>query len=194
MEHPHIMIAGAQKCGTTSLFHWFIEHSEVRLPYDERDDTVYKDGAHLSIFMAPFERYDWLFDNPRHPCASGRVSVDISAELFSWETGEWNLYIKNPKAKVVILLRDPIERAWSHYWHNITYLQCEEREFLAAATEPPISTNINRYQYRYLQTGHYAEHLKRWLRLFDRKQLSVVVSERLWRCPIGGFVDIQQFM
>jgi hypothetical protein len=107
-----------------------------------------------------------------------------------------------PEARLIAMLRDPVERAWSHYRLRLE-LGSETRSFreaidseLSGGVEP-----MGRYRQSvdipYLRAGHYAMQLRPWLELYGRESLLVVDSHLLFDDPktvlfqVQAFVDIQ---
>jgi hypothetical protein len=85
-----------------------------------------------------------------------------------------------PGAKLLVILRDPVERAWSHYWHNVR----RGRELLsfdeALKAEPERLSSADpqvRSHFSYVTRGHYIERLRRYEEVFGRSALSVVFLE-----------------
>lgn len=101
-----------------------------------------------------------------------------------------------PEVRLLVMLRDPVARALSHYHHN-RRLGMEDLSFEDAVAceldqrEGPRSSERAR---SYLARGLYAEQLERWLRYFDLEQMHISVSERLFADPASAVREIQQFI
>jgi len=112
-----------------------------------------------------------------------------------------------PHARIVVLLRDPVARAWSHY-HHMVDLGHEPLDFAAAVgaeaerTAPDLGRlrtdslhdPVALLRYSYVARGHYAEQLARWRDRFPTNQLLVVRSEDFFAEPARQFGRILEFL
>jgi hypothetical protein len=112
-----------------------------------------------------------------------------------------------PGAKLIALLRDPVERAISHHQHerrlNHDPLALEEAlaaepdrlaEALEALQANPFDPAKALERHSYLARGRYAEQLERWLERFDRSQLLVICSEHMWAEPATVYSSVLSFL
>lgn len=101
-----------------------------------------------------------------------------------------------PDIKLIVLLRDPVQRTWSHYHHEVRYgfetLGFEaaldsEAERLAGEWEKlrcdPNYYSFNHQHYTYLSRGRYIEQLKNWMELFPKEQFLILNSEQFYANP-----------
>jgi len=192
MREPHALpdavILGAQKSGTSSLHYYLVQHPQVIAPLRKEVhyfDVGYQHGeawyrAHfgrrgqpgLNIDSSPY----YLF----HPAVPGRLHALL------------------PDARLIVLLRDPVRRAYSHYWHERDKGR-ETLDFEAAiAAEPSrlddaeaaladgrIECSAAHQHFSYLARGRYAEQLERWFARFPREQFLVLRFEDLARDPLA---------
>jgi hypothetical protein len=201
---PDFLIIGAQRCGTTSLFNYLRTHPDVRPAiikevqffsrYWTRGTGWYR--AHFPLGSPAADRWwpdrltfeatpSYLF----HPLAAERAAQVI------------------PQAKLLVLLRDPVERAWSHYRHMVHWgleplsfedaLQ-QEPQRLAGEVEriraDPGYQGLSYQRYSYLARGAYAEQLQVWLRYFPAEQFLLVRSEALFHDPDRWYPKIVAFL
>jgi hypothetical protein len=185
---PDAMIIGAMKCGTSSLHNHLVQHPQVIEPL--RKEVHYFDanygqgerwyrahfgrqgGCGLNLDSSPYYLY--------HPLAAQRARALV------------------PNAKLVVLLRDPVRRAYSHYWHQAH----QKRETLsfedALLAEPArvdadaqrlaqgqIERSLSHQRFSYLARGRYAEQVERWLASYPRDQLRVWRFEDLVAEPLA---------
>jgi hypothetical protein len=113
-----------------------------------------------------------------------------------------------PEVKLIAVLRNPVDRALSHYQHEVRYgreslsfAEAIEREpeRLAGLEErlrnEPGSRSYGQYRlFSYLRRGQYIEHLRRWAEHFPRSQLLVLQSEWLFRDPAAATSAVQEFL
>ncbi len=187
---PSFLILGAQRSGTTSLYGYLGAHPEV-LPA-MRKEVHYFDFQHgkgRNWYLAHFPT--------SHPLRRRGVST-LTGEATPY-------YLVHPLAparvqafdaamKLIAILRDPVERAWSHYRHEVSQ-GVEHLSFEAAlddesqrlrGAEQQLRTAPHYYShahhhFSYVDRGLYAKHLQAWLDRFPRRQLLILHSEDLFR-------------
>jgi hypothetical protein len=169
-------IVGAQKSGTTSLHHYLAQHPRLFLPYRKEieyfvDEVKYRElERHLT--------YDY-------PADIREDLVGLSyAELLFFEFVPERLRAHNVDARILAVLRNPIDRAYSAYWHwrRVGREPCETFEHaLERDSTTDYTTLLDRGHFCYLEHGHYAEQLKRFRRCFPQEQLHVLLFEDFQR-------------
>jgi len=112
-----------------------------------------------------------------------------------------------PQAKFILLLRNPVDRAYSHYQHEVRKgsetlsfaeaireepkrLEGEQEKMLA----DPHYYSFNHQHYSYLSRGIYVDQLQAWLELFPKEQLLVLVSEDLYAKPSAVIQEVCEFL
>lgn len=172
MPLPTLVIAGAQKCGTSSLALACRQHPQISM--SERKE--------LHFFDRHFDRgVDWYakqFDTgPGHT----QIGEATPAYLYEREARE-RMLATLPEAKVIVVLRDPVERAYSHFWHT-TRRGDENKTFEEAlALEPQrIDSPVleDRARYSYVDRGHYIDQLLGVVAEHDRSLLTVLLLDDL---------------
>ncbi len=183
---PDFLIIGTQKGGTSSLFHFIEQHPSARtsiakevhyfdLNYRKRRSWYrgyfpFSWDHRITGEASPF----YLF----HPQVPERVRRDM------------------PAVKIITLLRDPIERAFSHYRMNVKdgtealsfeeALANERRRIggdLDQMSADEWYTGTDFRLYSYVARGFYDEQVKRWLKYFPSEQMLILKSEDLFRNP-----------
>jgi hypothetical protein len=184
---PDAMIVGAMKSGTSSLHHYLAQHPQVIAPL--RKEVHY--------FDLNYERGEsWYRANFGREQQPG-VNIDSSPYYLFHPLAPQRAHGLVPNARLIVLLRDPVRRAYSHYWHE----RDKGREPLsfedAIAAEPDRigrdqerlargeieRSEAHRY-FSYLARGRYAEQFERWLQFYPRDQLLVLSFEELARQPL----------
>lgn len=186
---PDALIIGAMKCGTSSLHGYLTQHPQVIEPLRKEVhffDVHYARGeswyrANFGKVGEPGLNVDSSPYYLLHPCAPARAHALL------------------PQAKLVVLLRDPVRRAYSHYWHE----RDKRRERLsfedAIAAEPDrlgdaeqrlargeIEQSPAHQHFSYLARGRYAVQLRRWLQLYPRASLLMLRFEDLAADPMAA--------
>jgi hypothetical protein len=194
---PTFLIIGTQKGGTTSLYELLAEHPEVGRA--SLKEAHYFDQNHdrpISWYQAHFPRRGsarhtgeatpyYLF----HPLCAERVHAAL------------------PKVKLIVLLRNPVDRAHSHHNHEHA-LGNEELDFVTAiAQEPerlageerrlaedPTYQSFAHQHYSYVARGLYAEQLKRWYDRFPPDQILTLASEEFFADPEAILHRVQTWL
>lgn len=183
---PDFLIIGAQKSGTTSLYYYLCRHPEVA-PAIAKGVHYFEDqyakGLHWYRSRFPLRVRDRITGEASpeylfHPLVPERVTRDL------------------PDVKLIALLRNPVERAYSHYQHERA--KGVENLSLAAALSAEgdrlrgemervraddgyISFPLLHYSYR--SRGLYAEQIERWLKVAPKDRLLILQAERLFSDP-----------
>jgi hypothetical protein len=168
---PNFIIGGAQKAGTTSL-HWRLKsHPDVFIPDLPQEIHFFDDDLN---FARGIGWYEELFSGwSGQPCVgqtSPRYLYDPQAPA--------RIQAALPDVKLVFTLRNPVERAYSQYWHSVK-VGFETLSFEAALEREPerIATGFEaRRDFSYVDRGRYAEQLLRYLERFPRERILVLTG------------------
>lgn len=197
---PAVLIIGAQKAGTTSLFNYLVQHPDVLPPIAKEVhyfDLRYNRGARWYQGCFPYRRR----------LRRGAVTLDATPYYLFHPLVPRRVAELLPTVKLIVLLRNPVDRAFSHYQHEVRggreplpLAEAFEREPERLAGEEdrlrrdPAYYSVNHHRHSYLRRGHYAEQLDRWVEQFPRSQLMVIQSERLFREPAEVTASVHQFL
>ncbi|HEX7004886.1 MAG TPA: sulfotransferase domain-containing protein [Trueperaceae bacterium] len=193
---PRTLLIGAQKAGTTSLFEYIVQHPAVGRPRRKEVRFFHK---HYGRGMK------WYHSQFPIPIPGVTETIDASPGYLDHPHVPARTAHHLPDARFIVLLRDPVERAWSHYRHSLR-LGAETLSFTEAlsAEDERIEPLLERMekeptyypeqwaQFTYRRKGRYAEHLERWFSHFDRRRFLILTShefrtspeatmERVWR-------------
>ena len=178
---PNLFIVGAAKCATTSVYHYLKDHPDIYMspvkepkffsrpyrpipgtgPGDERvEEQAIKD---LDAYMALFQ------DAVAYP-VRGEASVDY---LYYRETAE-DIHSFNPEAKILICLRNPIDRAYSGY---TDHRRSRETLSFHEALRAEESRTEYEFIWQYKKLGLYYESVKHFLDVFGPDQVMIVLFE-----------------
>ncbi len=208
---PTFFVAGAGKAGTTSLHSYLAQHPEVFMsPVKEpcyfadeirrgpRSEAFEKHLRHRSGVAAdPDERippdldaYRRLFEGVRNEKAIGESSA---AYLWSPSAAR-NIQAMIPDAKIILILRDPAERAFSQYLHQLStgLTRSSFREHIERSLQCD-RTEIGIY-HPFLEAGMYASQVQRFFDLFPQEQIRIYWYEEAWRDTAAMFGDIFSFL
>lgn len=200
MTMPNFLIIGAEKSGTTALYHYLNQHPQIYMSPVKEPNFFSLDGekpedhgpGHLPTgHITDIEAYSKLFRGVTGETAIGEASP---AYLYQQKAIERiRLYI--PDANLIAILRDPVARAYSNFLHCISLGREPLADFEQALQEEEIRVQNNwRGLWHYKRKGFYYEQLKRYFDLFDKSQIRVYLYEDLNTDPSGTLRDIFHFL
>lgn len=205
---PTFLIIGGQRCGTTSLYRYLLKHpaiAPVRLTK----------GVHY--FDVQFHQ-SWKWYMTHFPTVLQRryVKYRHGVELLTGEASPYYLFhplvpsrlaAALPDAKLIVLLRNPIERAYSHYQHEVAR-GYENLSFEGALAQEPerlwgevermehdhTYVSFEHQHHSYLARGYYADQLERVLSVYHRRQILIIQSERLFSAAQSTLDEVLAFL
>ena len=175
IQKMDFIVAGAQKSGTTALNYYLKRHPQIALPI--------KKGVHFfdndELFAAGNVSYEPLHEMFR-PARSGTIAGENTPIYIYWRPALPRIRNYNLAMKFVVILRSPIERAFSQ-WNMQRSRGHEPFDFLEAVqAEPQRIADAAPKQLRkfsYVDRGRYTDQLERAFRLFPREQFLVIKYE-----------------
>ena len=177
---PNFFVAGAQKCGTTSLHEYLSRHPDIYLPR-------IKETKHFAID----ERYEkgmGHYESTFYGAWRGEKAVgEVDPDYLYFETALDRIAanIKLSELKFIFILRNPTERAFSHYL--MTYRRGREplsfEEAILKEPERIRKDFDSRMHYSYLDRGRYLKQLTRFAERVDSSRICVLLSEDLKKKP-----------
>ena len=184
---PDFLVIGAKRCGTTSLYQHLPEHPCIsKSPYDNMG--FFNDNFHLGVnWYKSFFPTTFTRDKIKSKFG-GFLAFDVTTKYMEEESTANNVYQTKPNMKIIIILRNPVDRAYSQY-HLSVRQTAERRSF-----EDVVEENMNRlnkeshehYEIKprfsakednYLKKGLYALQLRYWLKIFPRENILTVSTE-----------------
>jgi hypothetical protein len=200
---PDFLIIGAQKAGTSALHAYLDQHSAVGT------------GSHKEIhYFTLYAQRSLEWYRSHFPTQSGmerlgartRVGESTPYYLFHPAAPERARRVL-PDARLIVLLRNPVDRAHSHHNHEVAQgfesLGFEE----ALEAEPgrlagleerlladPTAVSHEHRHFSYFARGSYAEQLERWFACYPAERFLVLFSEDLFADPVGTTIRAQQFL
>lgn len=171
------VIAGTQKGGTTALARLLRQHPEIGMAAT-KELHFFDDDRHFPGGEPDYGAYHANFD----PLPSARVCGEATPVYMYWEPAAARMRAYNPALKLIMILRNPTDRAWSH-WRMTTRRGEETLDFSTA-----IRTEAERCRealpgqhrfYSYIDRGRYATQLRRLRGFFPAEQMLVLRNEDL---------------
>jgi len=200
---PGLIIIGAQKAGTTSLFYYLSQHPQL-IPSIKKEIHYFDGGLdpNSDDFLRGEAWYKAHFPQKNEIRASDLTFEATPSYLFHPEVPK-RIYDLLPNVKMIALLRNPTERAISQYFHDIR----KNREFLPIidalrAEEERLKLIIENkdfknpafFRFSYKLRGHYYDQLIRYLEYFDSNNLLILNSEHFFNDTINALMKIFEFL
>jgi len=199
---PNFFVIGTAKAGTTSLYHYLSQHPDVYLPpiketnhfamgdIDESLlDPVYKrdiqldlaryirNGMKNTVHIAHVKRkldYEALYSGVQHEKAIG----EISNSYIVCPSAIPSIKLEYPNAKLIVMLRNPVSRAWSHFLMNQREGKVRIHDFIAEVMQDYSASHRGwGVNHQYLELGLYAKQLQRVFEQFAPHQLKWFLFE-----------------
>lgn len=205
---PDFFLGGAQKGGTTSLYAALTQHPQIipgkfkEVFYYGNSDNYRKGLSHYKQFFATAYHKTVKQSN-----LSKRVlAIDASTNTFESTEAPKRILKDNPSAKVIFILRNPVERAYSHYkmshkrgWDLASFEKALELEEARIEDGKKQSVNYSGHNYAFQRLGYksrglYVNYLKNWYKEFPKENILVVSSERFFANPQQVFDSICEFL
>lgn len=182
---PDTLIIGAMRSGTTSLYRYLGAHPDVFMAPKE-----------LQFFTEHFEKGIAWYREQFAAAGGAHVVGEATADYLARESAMSRLAATLPDARLIASLRDPVDRAWSHF--GLLRARGRERRSFSAALDDE-ETAIARQGpgadgVVYLTHGLYDVHLERCLRLFPRPQVHISIFERMATEPGVMYHSLCQFL
>lgn len=188
---PNLFVIGAAKSGTTSLYTFLSEHPEIFMPREKEpqffiNDMLYRQGTQSYIrrhfrgadtYRVRGEASPGYFHHP--DIVIPRLAEVYGAHLHA--------------LRFVVVFRDPVARAWSHYRHCVRFAIEQETFERALELEENRLRDHPRRWVGYFKHGLYAQQLQAWLTEFDREQFCFLLTDD-FRQPEQTKRDLFQFL
>ena len=194
---PDFVIIGAQKCGTTAFYNLLTKHPNVEpaavreLHYFDRPDRFHK-GT---------EWYRRCFPLPQWKNERRSITGEKTPYYLFHPHVPKRMAEVVPFVRLIVLLRNPVDRAYSHYHHHIAIIEkgrwSEETLNLRVSgrTEPrTFEEAIEQQNSTYLPRGIYVDQLLRWSEHFSKEQMLVLKSENFFEHTRDTMRLVQEFL
>lgn len=170
---PDFAIIGAPKCGTTFLYHLLAEHPLVR-------PAAFKELHYFDLLHDKGEQwYRRCFPSPRHKDGQKTITGEATPGYLDHPDAPERMAAVAPQVRLIALLRNPVDRAYSGYHFFRSRQGRVTNEFdkhARAALEDPLRS-------RMLSRGIYVDQLAAWSKVFAREQMLVLKSEEFFEDP-----------
>lgn len=177
---PNFFIIGAAKSGTTAFYDVLNQHPQVYLPY-QKEPNFFSNETNYSKGLGWYCK-TYFQDAGKYPCRG-----EASPQYLNWgeKVSERLLLLnKSHEIKIIVIFRDPVARAYSHYWMLVNReleklsfeeaLKAEEERLSLHHTELEDNGSL---RYGYFRGGMYASLLQPYLRRFPRKNFHFILQD-----------------
>lgn len=214
---PNFFVVGAAKSGTTSLYEYMKMHPQIYMaPIKEThhfstdiDNSKFRPNYARSLnkdlskflesdmregifhaFVKEWDQYKQLFKHVKDEKAVGEIT---NSYLYSAEAAK-NIFKQFPDAKIIMMLRNPVDRAFSHYLMDLR-IGYETEDFMTALRKDmarnPKGWGISNL---YVEIGMYAEQVKRFMDVFPERQLRIYIFDDFKKDPGAVVKDMFSFL
>jgi len=203
---PDFLIIGAQKCGTTSLYTYLMQHPSVGTAFEKEVryfNDHYENGVDWYKAHFPTNSYRYL------------MSRRESATLITGE-GEPS-YLPNPivpqrvhdlipDVKLIVMLRNPVDRAYSHYQHRFSrgrelrtfedVVKADREKLKNGWDNLPTGDykSLGHLHYSYLPRGFYVDQIRSWMTVFPKEQFLIIRAEDFFIDTQAIYRDVLDFL
>ncbi len=195
-------VVGAARSGTTTLYQYLSQHPQVFLPrvkelnyFSKVSSNQPQDYAlpkpekeyHTKIIQSPV-----VYKNLYNSARLDQIKGDVSPSYLWHEETPAAIKAHNPKAKIIISLRHPVERAFSHYLMAKSVGYEKSTDFQQAIHEP-LSEHWGGGN-RYLEWSDYVGALKAYYAAFPKEQIHVMIFEQWVRDQESALAELSDFL
>lgn len=173
----HLFIIGAQRSGSTYLYHILDEHPEIAMSRPVRPEPKF--FLNDQLYARGRAYYEDTYFSGHH--GEIRYYGEKSTSYIESVVAANRIHQFYPNARILIILRDPVIRAYSNYRFSVAH-KLEDLTFEDALKAEPVrlaeasfSTSVN--PYAYCKRGHYIDYIETYLKVFDRSQFEILIFE-----------------
>ncbi|MCU0543205.1 MAG: sulfotransferase domain-containing protein [Oscillatoriaceae cyanobacterium Prado104] len=192
---PDFTIIGSPRCGTTSLYKYITAHPQVLAAANKE----------ICFFSEHFNKGMAWYRSHFPPSIDGQnfLTGEATPTYLTHPLAVSRLHECLPKVKLIVILRNPVDRAVSHYQmlvrrgteqRSLERAIDSELQLLAGATETDLADRKKWQDCHYIYKSLYAVSLKEWLKLFPREQFLILQSEEFYTNPAAGLKQVFEFL
>lgn len=192
VHNPDFFIVGAQRSGTTSLYEYLRQHPQLYLSPKKETHYFSQDRVRIDSDLVVQRQADYL--RLFAPARETQLTGEASPSYLWHPDAPTRIYAQSPRAKIIILLRNPIARAYSQYqmdwgdglrpfdFYDLVHQEYEHGD------------KVYGTGHLYVELGLYGESVARYLDTFGRDQVLVLSFKELQKCPSAVVAQIVQFL
>jgi hypothetical protein len=182
---PNFIVIGVTKGGTTSLHQYLAPHPEVYLV----------PGKELHFFDREYDRGPDWYRRQFAGAGDQKIVGEMTPEYLAFPQAAERAAALVPGAKLAVILRHPVDRAYSHYWmQRSKFTSKESFEVIIRLQMADPEATPPRPHLLYLSIGRYIEHLERLTKFYPRESILVLIMDDLKRDPAGVYASLCTFL
>ncbi len=192
---PNFFIVGAPRSGSTSLYEYLRKTKGVYMPFNKEphyyhNNSFASDNTQLnpSTIIREREKYLQLFKNVKDEKAIGEGSTTY----FWYPDSSKLIHDQIPDAKIIILLRDPVERAFSHFLLTSRFSETSFHDVISKELKNRSGSFLGTHYCT--DPGLYSIHVKRFFDIFGKTQVKILIFEEFVKDVKPAFKEILKFL
>lgn len=192
---PDVFLIGAMKSGTSSLFNYLSRHPDIYGAFiKEQNYFNHRFKEPLNYYRAAFPVRPYVLWSHDLTMRNGKHAIEATTDYFANPHTPARIAKTVTDPKFILLLRNPIDRTYSHYHHEVKLgrekfsfeeaLEKEEErtgEAYRKMLSDPNHRATSKLHYSYIKRSLYAQQLKPWLQTFSKERFYIESSERFWQ-------------
>lgn len=205
---PQFIIVGGQRCGTNSLYEYLVGHPNVAPAFPDQEVHFFDVNFHrgLNWYRGHFPTRATA-KAARLTSGSGLITGESSPYYMFHPVAPERIAQTLPDVKLLVLLRNPVDRAYSHYHHELARgyetLSFEEAiEQEADRLQGEVDrmrahrsyNSFNHQHFSYLTRGEYVSQVETLFSYFPQESILVLISEQFFADPAGAYARVLRFL
>ncbi len=188
---PDFFVVGAPKSATSSLWAYLGQHPDIFVPRTPKESHFFSypevaQAYYNRSYVTTSEEYEAVYEE----MSSEKHAGDFSPSYLFYPNAAKRLKAYKPDARIIIILRNPIKRAISHYLMDCRLgIQCKDLKTIlvqAKENEP--------FFREYIRVGLYTPQVENWLNTFDKSQVSIFLYEDFLKDNKTILIQILKFI
>ncbi len=186
------IICGTQKGGTTALDHYLRLHPNICMA-DKKEVHFFDRDDYFNDFDPDYSKYHKYFSPKNDHCIIG----EATPIYMYWDKAMERIHRYNPNTKLIAVLRNPINRAFSH-WNMERDRNREQRSFWDAISEENSKLKSSKHRqdrtFSYLDRGFYSTQIRNIYDYFEKDQFLILRNEILRHSPNDVLAEVASFL
>jgi hypothetical protein len=198
LKRPDFFIVGAPRCGTTSFYSYLKQYPRIFMPAC-KEPHYFSDDLDSPSRVRTLDAYLELFA----PASEGSLSGEASVYYLLSKEAPVRIREFNPEARIIIMLRDPIDLMHSLHAFNLVHGTEDDLDFRAAleleesrmrGENLPPQPATEHFKLFYGELARYTAHVERWFQHFGRDRVHVILLEEFTKDPETAFHKVCDFL
>ena len=192
---PQLFIVGAPKAGTTALHAYFEKHPQLNMSSDKEPNyfSWHEIESQQLYYKKNNVKTEIEYLSLFRPSDSTKICGEASVSYLYYPQVARRIHVYQPDARIIISLRNPVLRAFSHYLmdYSLGLIKLDFETIFRNGKDHSLTKN---YYQQYFTVSDYAPQIERYLEVFNKKQIHFLLHENLVKNPIETLKQICQFL